>query len=194
MVCAACGAPVVDGVRFCARCGAGVAPASGQVYAGQPVPVAGHYAVPYSPQPRVQPRLQTLGTFWCVYALYRVVAAAIGMIVLRAFTLGSFGGAGWPFHHLYDGHNGWGQHGPGSGGWDWLLQVIAVAVVISVALSAFTGWSLLQRKPWGRTLSIVTAILALLKFPFGTALGIYTLWVMVPSESGMEWEAIADRS
>jgi len=154
------------------------------------MPVAGHYAAAYAPQPRVQPRLQTLGTFWCVYALYRVVAAVIGMIVLRAFTLGSFGGAGWPLHRLYDGRNGWGQHGPG--GWDWLLQVIAVVIVISVALAAFTGWSLLQRKPWARTLSIVTAILALLKFPFGTALGIYTLWVMVPAESAMEWEAIAE--
>jgi hypothetical protein len=36
--------------------------------------------------------------------------------------------------------------------------------------------------------------LALLKFPFGTALGIYTLWVLAPSTSGMEYDAIADRS
>jgi ABC-type glycerol-3-phosphate transport system permease component len=70
--------------------------------------------------------------------------------------------------------------------------VVAVVTVLSVALSAFTGWSLLKRKPWGRTLSIVAAILALLKFPFGTALGIYTLWVMVPAEAAMEWEAIAE--
>ncbi len=182
MVCAACVAPVVDGVRFCARCGAAVAPASGQVYAGQPVPVAGHYV----PQPRVQPRLQTLGTFWCLYALYRVVAASIAMLVLRVFTLRSLGGPEWPLGH---------EFGQGAQGWlAGVLPVIGVVIVISVALSAFTGWSLLQRKPWGRTLSIVTAILALLKFPFGTVLGIYTLWVMVPAESGMEWEAIADRS
>ena len=30
-------------------------------------------------------------------------------------------------------------------------------------------------------LAIVVAILALLKFPIGTALGIYTLWVLAPS-------------
>jgi hypothetical protein len=121
-----------------------------------------------------------------LYALYRVVAASIAMLVLRVFTLRSLGGPEWPLGH---------EFGQGAQGWlAGVLPVIGVVIVISVALSAFTGWSLLQRKPWGRTLSIVTAILALLKFPFGTVLGIYTLWVMVPAESGMEWEAIADRS
>jgi len=150
--------------------------------------VAGEYAVPYVVQPllraTVQPRLQTLGTFWCVYALYRVVAASIAMLVLRAFTLRSLGGPEWPMGH---------EFGQGAPAWlAGLLPVISVVTVISVGLAAFTGWSLLQKKPWGRTLSIVTAILALLKFPFGTVLGIYTLWVMVPAESGMEWEAIAE--
>jgi hypothetical protein len=164
------------------------APAEGQVYAGQAVPVAGQYAVPYAPQPimrsRVEPRLQTLGTFWCLYALYRVVSAAIAMLMLRAVTLYSLGGVEWPLGHEF------GQSAP-----TWmagLLPVVAVVILLGVALATFTGWSLLKRKPWGRTLSIVTAILALLKFPFGTALGIYTLWVMVPAESAMEWEAIAE--
>jgi hypothetical protein len=56
------------------------------------------------------------------------------------------------------------------------------------------GISLLARKPWGRVLGIVVAILSLVKFPVGTALGIYTLWVLAPAESGLEYDAIADRS
>jgi hypothetical protein len=43
-------------------------------------------------------------------------------------------------------------------------------------------------------LGIVVAILSLLKFPIGTALGIYTLWVLAPAESGAEYDAIADHS
>ena len=43
-------------------------------------------------------------------------------------------------------------------------------------------------------LAIIAAILALLKFPIGTALGIYTLWVLAPGASGLEYDAIADRS
>jgi hypothetical protein len=34
----------------------------------------------------------------------------------------------------------------------------------------------------------------LVKIPFGTALGIYTLWVLAPMASGMEYDAIADRN
>jgi hypothetical protein len=193
MVCTTCGARIVDGVNFCARCGAAVAAAPFQeqeqpMYAAQPSPVAGHYGTPYQPVPRsrVQRNLQTLGILWCVYAAYRVVAGLIGMFFLRTFAGRNFGGPGWPFVR------GFGDSGP-----HWmtaLLPVVFVVTVVAVALSVFVGWSLLNRKPWGRTLAIVAAVLALLKFPFGTALGIYTLWVMAPGESGMEWEAIADRS
>jgi hypothetical protein len=51
-----------------------------------------------------------------------------------------------------------------------------------------------MRKPWGRILAIVIAILALIHIPFGTAMGIYTLWVLAPSASGAEYDAIADHS
>lgn len=201
MVCLMCGSLVETGVNFCPRCGAAVAaPAVAgashqQAYAAGPYPPTAQpvasVGMPYWPRPRVQPNLQTLGVMWCVYALYRVIGAAIGILVLRVVTLRSLGGPGWPFHRLYDGLNGWGQHG---GLLAALIPVIAVVTVVSVALSAFVGWSLLNRKPWGRTLAIIAAVLALLKFPFGTALGVYTLWVMAPAASGAEWESIADPS
>jgi hypothetical protein len=38
--------------------------------------------------------------------------------------------------------------------------------------------------------AIIFGVLALLKIPFGTALGIYTLWVLAPQASGAEWERI----
>jgi hypothetical protein len=65
---------------------------------------------------------------------------------------------------------------------------------VTAFLAFLVGFSLLRRKPWGRVLGIVVAILSLLKFPVGTALGIYTLWVLVPAESAMEYDAIADHS
>jgi uncharacterized membrane protein (DUF2068 family) len=73
------------------------------------------------------------------------------------------------------------------------LPVIAFMTLAYAGLAAVTGWSLLNRKPWGRTLAIVAGVLALFKFPLGTALGIYTLWVLAPRQAGMEWERIADR-
>ncbi len=75
-----------------------------------------------------------------------------------------------------------------------MVPMVAVMTVIGAGLALLVGFSLLNRKPWGRTLAIVVGILALFKFPMGTALGIFTLWVLAPTESGMEYEAIADRS
>ena len=67
--------------------------------------------------------------------------------------------------------------------------------LIYAALSFAVGFALMNRKPWGaRTPAIVAAILQLIKIPFGTALGIYTLWVLIPAASGAEYDAIADRS
>lgn len=40
-------------------------------------------------------------------------------------------------------------------------------------------------------LAIMLGILTLIKIPFGTALGIYTLWVLAPQASGVEWDKMA---
>ena len=44
----------------------------------------------------------------------------------------------------------------------------------------FAGWGLLQREAWARTVALVVGFVALLNVPLGTALGIYTLWVLLP--------------
>lgn len=44
------------------------------------------------------------------------------------------------------------------------------------------GWALLAGKSWARVLVIVLGGLELFHFPLGTALGIYTLWVMFSEE------------
>ncbi len=70
----------------------------------------------------------------------------------------------------------------------------SLQLVFAAALALVAGFGLLNRRPWGRVVAIIAAILALLKFPLGTALGIYTLWVLAPGASGLEYDAIADRS
>lgn len=132
----------------------------------------------------MQRHLQTLGTLWCVYGVYRILAGLVGMFFFRAFVGRHYGWWGGP----------WGDFGRHGMPWMGLLPVIATVAVLAAALAMFAGWSLLNRKPYGRTLAIVLAILALFKFPIGTALGIYTLWVLAPGASGLEYDAIADRS
>jgi hypothetical protein len=68
------------------------------------------------------------------------------------------------------------------------LSFIAILVVAKAAAGFLVGWGLLQREPWARSLTIILAFLALFNVPFGTALGIYTLWVLLPAESDVEYE------
>lgn len=55
-------------------------------------------------------------------------------------------------------------------------------------LSLVAGWGLLTLRPWARILTIVLGILSLFSFPFGTILGVYTLWVMFSSEGAALFE------
>jgi hypothetical protein len=178
MVCRTCGASLAGEVNFCTACGTQMVAAKPMYAAYPPTPLV----------PRVQRNLQALGILWCVFGAYRIVAGLMGMFVLRVMTLRSFGSEGWPlggYHHYR-------SYGP-----SWLsalLPVIAVYTVCVATMALLVGYSLLTRRPWGRTLAIVVGILALLKPILGTALGIYTLWALAPAASGVEYEAIADRS
>lgn len=72
-----------------------------------------------------------------------------------------------------------------------LLTGVGILVATIAVLSLSVGWGLYQRAPWARMLALVMAFFSLLSIPFGTALGIYTLVVLLPAESEAEWKEIA---
>lgn len=49
--------------------------------------------------------------------------------------------------------------------------------------AVITGNGLLKFRPWARVAAIILACLNILNFPFGTALGVYTLWVLLSAET-----------
>jgi hypothetical protein len=53
------------------------------------------------------------------------------------------------------------------------------------------AWGLLDRAPWARIYTIVVSVIWLLDFPLGTALSIYTLWVLLPETSEAEYRELA---
>jgi len=67
------------------------------------------------------------------------------------------------------------------------MGMIAIIVAAKAAVGFVVGWGLLQREPWARIVTIIMAFLALFHIPFGTALGIYTLWVLLPADSDAEY-------
>jgi hypothetical protein len=71
-----------------------------------------------------------------------------------------------------------------------LLSVVAVLILAKAACGFIAGWGLIRREPWARILALVLGFLALINVPFGTALGVYTLWVLLPGTSEHEYEAL----
>jgi hypothetical protein len=127
---------------------------------------------------RVREHVRLLGILWMAYASLYVVGGLVLMVVAQMV----FGGA---FHI---------RGGPPAEVTVWLRPLLTCISWLILALAAtgfFTGWGLLQREEWARTFALVMGFLALLRIPLGTALGIYTLWVLLPSQSDEEYRALA---
>jgi hypothetical protein len=60
--------------------------------------------------------------------------------------------------------------------------VLAVVAILWGAVHVMTGAALRRFRPWSRPLGLVLGVLNLTILPFGTALGIYALWVLLNNE------------
>jgi hypothetical protein len=161
MFCDQCGAPLQPGQQRCARCGKEVIRRIEAVYVQKN---------------RVQEHVRLLGILWMAYSALNVVGGII-LIVISNTLFGRFSQAGPP-HEVTS----------------WLrpfLTVIGFLVLAKAAASVIAGLGLLQREPWGRTLALVVAFISLFNIPIGTALGVYTLWVLLPTRSDEEYRAFS---
>jgi hypothetical protein len=72
-----------------------------------------------------------------------------------------------------------------------LLHGIGILLLCGAAIGLLAGWGLLEGQPWARMLAIVLGFISLLDLPFGTALGLYTLWVLLPAQSEAEYRQLS---
>jgi hypothetical protein len=166
MYCSACGQAMDANQPYCPRCGRQTSPMAA--------------AAPPWVWTRVHRHVQTLGILWVVYAGLIVLTWAAAL----PFLAGMFHGWGgpWDMGHMHEGFNFPFSRLP------WFVPMITVMVTIRAILSAVAGIALLRRASWGRMMTIVVAVLALIHPLLGTALGIYTLWVLAPGLSGQEYQ------
>ena len=159
MFCSGCGQALELGQMVCPKCGRPLAP---------PVP----------PVPGLQFQLESyagkirlLGIFWFVYAGLSLLMGLAGLTFAKSFMSGGFG----PWM------NGPWAHGPMPPMWfgPAFIHLIWVMLVLRVGLAVAAGFGLMEHAQWGRLVAIVAAIFSLLKFPFGTALGIWTLVMLL---------------
>ena len=132
-------------------------------------PVGAPAAVP-SPAGRLQRHLRTLGILWIVVGVLWVIPSLVllGFSHAPHFMMGDD-----MFTHAF------------------MPPMMFSMGIVFFAIAAggiLVGWGLMNHERWARMTAIVIGILVLLHPPFGTALGIYTLWVLLPSESAAEYD------
>ncbi len=133
--------------------------------------VTGPRGISYPRPGRVQEHIRLLGILWLALAALEITGAFVLFIVANTIFIRMSSGNPRASEFLHP-----------------LLSFLAIFIAVKAAAGFLAGWGLLQREPWARLLALVLAFLALFHIPFGTALGIYTLWTLLPVESEQEYE------
>jgi predicted nucleic acid-binding Zn ribbon protein len=162
MFCNSCGKELQAGQQFCSAC-------------GQPVGVA---RVPNSAN-RVREHVKVLGVLWLVYGAF---------LVLSAFGIMVFASAILPVILANISQNVPNAQIPNF--IRPLLTVVLLFVFAKGALCVAAGLGLLQRASWGRITALVAGFLSLINIPFGLAMGIYTIWVLLTADADKQYEKL----
>jgi hypothetical protein len=151
---------------YCVRCGKTMTDAEAFCSAcGKPV-----RDIPLMPtQSRIAGHVRLLGIFWIALSSFRILPAIAAAAI---FSNPDFPPGVPEFVHQ-------------------IVVGAAVFLFISGAFGIAAGVGLLNRAPWARMLTIILGCIGLIDPPFGTALGVYTLWVLLPARSEQEYQQIS---
>ena len=178
MYCSSCGGNVQPEQVYCSRCGqplAGVTPPPAAAPSlTDPASAAGSSTGAARPCSVAQ-HARVLGILWIIYSALRLVPGVAMMF---------FGHTRFPFVFMPLPHSVFNFLSP-------FLFALGVAVTSLAVAGIVAGIGLLSYRPWARILAIVLACINLIHLPFGTALGIYTLWVMCSSGADQELQRLA---
>jgi hypothetical protein len=112
-----------------------------------------------------------------VAAWLRIIYSGMGLLV-AFFILFLFGGISWLVG---------GSGDPDAAHAVPIIHLVGAAIAAFLGITALpgliTGWGLLTYQPWARILDIVLSALDLFHIPVGTALGAYSIWVMIQPET-----------
>lgn len=169
MFCDNCGASVLLGQNFCSRCGKrlsqGVNPTV-QEPPSAPVSTPVHPA-----QSRIEKHTKILAILWLAISVLGIVrgfAIFFGGSIAMHFIPFPVRAVFWP-----------------------IAGAVGTFLLASAVAGFIAGWGLLNYRPWARVLALVLGVISLIHLPLGTALGIYTLWVLLPAESEREYRRLA---
>lgn len=174
MYCDRCGKPLSGGARFCTGCGSRVLP-------GAFVATDGGFTSASSD--RVRRHIGLLSTLWMINGVLRLLETFAFTFIGPMLFPGLFASH---YFRAWDLPLRW-SFWPLSMGLAWMGILFGAFGLVHLTLA----WGLHERKAWARPLGLVMGVLALIRFPLGTALGIYTLWVLLPAPSRREYDQFA---
>jgi hypothetical protein len=181
MYCSGCGQALVAGQGFCPRCG--------RVSGMEMPPVVGPnqygpgFPLGVLPLAQVERRVNALAVGWFVYAGLSAIGGLFALAFAHAWMSGH--GGAWSGHGF--GHNY--LYGPAMP--FFFMRFARIALFLRVALALAAGIGLMQKASWGRWVAIVAAFLVLLHPILGTALGIWTLVVLLSAPNAAGYQAMA---
>jgi len=124
---------------------------------------------------RVAEHYQLLGILHLVYSGFIAIPGVV-MIFLGKFIFG------WLGQFM--------PHNPPPNFMAPFITLIGWLILLRGVAGIAAGIGLLQRAPWARILALVMGFISLLSIPFGTALGIYTIWVLLASGAEEEYNRL----
>ena len=161
MYCSGCGTGVTPGQAVCPQCGRPVAAAAAPAIPGYELQLHNYAS-----------QIRALSIVWFIYAGLALLTGILGLAFANAALSGRLGewlhgqgaGGGWPIGPIFGVA---------------ILRFAWVFLLARAALAVAAGWGLYEHAPWGRVVAIVAAVLNILHFPFGTAVAIWTLIMLI---------------
>lgn len=156
---------------FCNRCGTQLQP-DFNLCPKCGAPAGAPATIPASTG-RLQRHLRTLGILWIVVGVLWIIPSLVLMGFSHAphFMIGDE-----MFSHAF---------------MPPMMFSLGMVFLVIAAGGIFVGWGLMNHERWARMTAIVVGILAVFHPPFGTALGIYTLWVLLPADAAAEYDRMS---
>lgn len=151
---------------FCDRCGTRLAEGAnfctscGKQFAASPAPV--------SERSGIAKHVRILGILWIVHGALHALPGLVLMTIFRPQFLPPDVP---PFVFNF-------------------MPFIGGLLMLGGGFSILIGIGLLMRLSWARMGAMILGGFNLLNIPFGTALGVYTLWALLPAEHEQEYRAL----
>jgi hypothetical protein len=178
MYCGQCGTQLDETLRFCTNCGKSIArrdagallPPSGAAASSSPVAIQ-----------TMNSHIRVLGILWAIYSGFRILMAVWSIVFTRALI---------PIFQNMMPHDNNVNLVPIFRMMNGFYLVSGIWSIFAAAVGFWTAWALLKHEQSGRMIALVIAFVSLISIPFGTALGVYTLVIMLSKNAEQTYNAI----